>query len=252
MRKSLLIVVLVLLGLVILTGCPKKEAPTKTGQIPPGPKYGQRYETPTATTTSEPGIFSDIRGDHKKISQILGDMEKTRDAREAQKQWTDLREVLVPHMKAEEMVFYPVVAQTPNGRATVDTLIEEHRQATQVFTQLKDMQPTDQNWATKVGGLRKAILTHVEREEGPIFQSLQRSMQPQQLDPLGDRFIQTKQTALDAMRKGGEAAGTSAKAGGAASKEMKKLEQEASGLAKEVRSKLEPNASNKQPQQSNK
>ncbi|MHB8994822.1 MAG: hemerythrin domain-containing protein [Armatimonadota bacterium] len=194
MHKKLLVILVALLALSLLAGCPRETTPTGMEE------NGTR--TYTGTATQEPDLLGQLRDEHEAVRDMLVDLETTRDQDDAAGKLRDLREGLIPHMRAEESVFYPAVATTA-GQQMIRTATEEHRAAGQMLTQLQGMMVTDPAWAQRVVALRQAIETHVAREEGQIFPMAAQAMTTQQWDQLEEQFERSKDVTLDTMRQGG-------------------------------------------------
>lgn len=196
MHKKLMVILIALLALSLLGGCPKKATPTGMQQTGPSTR------PETGTMAKEPGLFGEIRDDHKKFTNMLTDLETVRDQKSATKKLNEFREAVVPHLRAEEAAFYPAVASTM-GQEMIKTLTSEHQAASQMLKQLQGMTVTDPAFVKKVTALRLAIEKHVAREEGQIFLTAERVMATREWDQVKDQFDKMKKSTLDALKKGG-------------------------------------------------
>jgi hemerythrin superfamily protein len=198
-----MVILVALLALSLLAGCPKKTTPTGMEEN----RRGTGYVATPSTENRQPKLVGELRDDHAKVKSMLADLEKVTDQKDAPKKLTDLRQALVPHMRAEERVVYPAMASVV-GQDMIKTSISEHRAAGQMVTQLQAMQANDPKFAQKVADLTKAIDMHIAREEGQMFPQGEKVVNTQQWDQLKDQFDKTKDATLDALKRGGEGAET--------------------------------------------
>ena len=197
MHKKLMVMMVALLALSLLAGCPKKTTPTGMNE-----GYRTGAETTPSTEGNQPKLVGELRDDHAKVKNMLADLAKVTDQDDATGKLNDLREALVPHMRGEERTVYPALASAV-GQDMIKTSMKEHQAASQMLTQLQAMQASDPQFQQKVLDLTKAIDMHIAREEGQKFPKGEQSVSTQQWDQLKDQFDQTKKATLDTLRQGG-------------------------------------------------
>ena len=63
-------------------------------------------------------FFQMLKKDHKEVKGILGQLKETKDNKSKKREelFQKLREELVPHMKAEEITFYPPLLAKKESR----------------------------------------------------------------------------------------------------------------------------------------
>ena len=140
-------------------------------------------------------FFDELKKDHKEVKDILEKMksgsqsaEKTRE-----KLFTQLKEELVPNMKAEEATFYQALLKTKNGRQHAMEAKEEHDLTAMVCRQLEEIPPKEEIWGAKLKVLKDLVEHHIEEEEKEIFKLAQKEMEKEDFKQIMQNFQQEKE-----------------------------------------------------------
>ncbi|MBE0537955.1 MAG: hemerythrin domain-containing protein [Phycisphaerae bacterium] len=140
-------------------------------------------------------IFEMLKKDHRKVLEILEKLETSSDraSKTRQKQFTQLRQELLPHMAAEENYFYPYVLDRLSDKEQRRALfegIEEHRAARSVLTDSEDAGVSDERWQPDIAVLKELIAHHIDEEESEIFDAAREVIE----DPeeMGEKFMSHK------------------------------------------------------------
>jgi hemerythrin superfamily protein len=140
-----------------------------------------------------------IENDHRELEEVFSSIEAADgDVKPLIEQ---VRDLLIPHSKAEEQVVYPAIKQIAPGEAEdVDDGLEEHHHVEEMLKQVlaedSDAPGADGLVAAIIGEVRH----HVEEEEQLILPKFADKATPQQLDELGAKFQAAKQAALAELR----------------------------------------------------
>ncbi|NLW87161.1 MAG: hypothetical protein GXY38_09835 [Planctomycetes bacterium] len=142
-------------------------------------------------------IFSIIKSDHKKVQDTLESMLDTSSGDEqSRRQFTDqLRDLLLPHMSAEEALLYPLLMEEGDPELAMEA-IEEHRTAKHVLSELESLSPGDAFWHARCQVLSELIEHHIDEEESDIFENASEFLDKQRAQRLAREFEQRKQTFL--------------------------------------------------------
>jgi hemerythrin HHE cation binding domain-containing protein len=144
-------------------------------------------------------IVTLIETDHRALEEVFSSIEAADgDVKPLIEQ---VRDLLVPHSKAEEQVVYPAIKQiAPDESEDVDDGLEEHHHVEamlkQVLAEDSDAPGADGIVAAIIGEVRH----HVEEEEQLILPKFADKATPQQLDDLGAKFEAAKAAALAELR----------------------------------------------------
>src|SRR5439155_21330793 len=96
----------------------------------------------------------------------------------------------------EEQLLYPAArAAVPEGEHDVLEALEEHHVVKWTLSELDGMSPQSERFDAKVRVLMESVRHHVQEEEGELFPKLQKAMDKQALDDLGEAIERAKATA---------------------------------------------------------
>ena len=146
------------------------------------------------------GVITLIKDDHAQLESVFKQLESA-DPKEFPALLEQVRDLLIPHSKAEEQVVYPAIKnQVPDEGEDVDDGLAEHHHVEETLTQLLASDPE----APGVDGLIAAMIGevrhHVEEEEGQILPAFGEAATNQELSELGEKFTAAKEEALAALR----------------------------------------------------
>lgn len=117
-------------------------------------------------------FFKAITKDHDEVKDLLKKLTKSSDGavKTREKMFLQLKKELVPHLKAEEAVFYPALMEKKEGRKHSLEAIEEHGLTEMVLNQLESLPVDDEVWSAKMKVLKDLVEHHIEEEEKEIFE----------------------------------------------------------------------------------
>lgn len=134
--------------------------------------------------------------DHREVEEIFGQLESADGPEQRGELVEQVTIELVRHSVAEEQWLYPAVRATvPGGDELADREIAEHAEVEQVLKELETMSPSDPGYASKTSRLISDVRQHVQEEEGELFPKLANACTATQLQELGAKIEQAKQTA---------------------------------------------------------
>jgi len=118
-------------------------------------------------------VFDLIKSEHRKVKELMARMSETssRGAKLRSSGVSRLKDMLLPHMHAEEELFYPFVMNETDGRLDALEGYEEHKAARMVLEDLENTAVDDERWPANLKVLKDLIEHHVKEEEGPIFKA---------------------------------------------------------------------------------
>ena len=116
-------------------------------------------------------LFEMLKTDHDEVEKILEKMKETttRAAKSRQSGLEKLHHLLIPHMEAEEEIFYPQLINAGETDVAYEAL-EEHKTARLVLQDLENMAADDVRWKPYMKVLAELVLHHVEEEESEVFE----------------------------------------------------------------------------------
>ena len=135
---------------------------------------------------------------HRKVEAIFDRLEGGEEASASLK---ELADDLAAHMAIEQNIFYPAIREVDPH--LVEESFEEHAMAELALKRLLRTPPRDTQFAARVSILRELIHHHVEEEEEELFPSVERAMNPDKLEVLGQQmesaFAAAQQEGFDAL-----------------------------------------------------
>lgn len=140
-------------------------------------------------------FFDELKKDHREVKDILEKLkagsktaEKTRE-----KLFVQLKQELVPHLKAEEATFYQALMESKNGRQHALEGKEEHDLTVLVFRQLEETPAKEDIWAAKLKVLKDLIEHHIQEEEKEMFPVAQKEMEKDNFKQIMQNFQEEKE-----------------------------------------------------------
>jgi hemerythrin superfamily protein len=142
-------------------------------------------------------IFSLIREDHQKVSDLFSQIKGTRGASGKRAQlFAQIKEELEIHSHAEEQVFYAALQGDDVAYDMALDAIEDHRLVAELLEELATASKDGEEWEEKLQVLEENVEDHVEEEESEIFEAASQLFSNEQAQELGKRFQAVKREQL--------------------------------------------------------
>jgi hemerythrin superfamily protein len=140
-----------------------------------------------------------IKADHRALEDVFVKLEAEKG--DTSSLLEQVKELLVPHSKAEEKVVYPAIKSTvPAEGSDVDDGIAEHHHVASVLARVMGEDPDDPGADGLVAAIIGEVRHHVEEEENDILPKFAKAATKEQLDDLGRQFASAKDSALASLR----------------------------------------------------
>jgi hypothetical protein len=135
-------------------------------------------------------LFNTILEDHNQIrdtmERLLGMQGEPSIKKKAL--FAELEFQLVPHMKAEEKVYYAAMLDKHNTREDAFKAIEEHRVAETMLGELKHTPVEDEFWEPRMKVLRELVTAHMDNEEKDYFQDTMNYFAEDEVSEIYDKY----------------------------------------------------------------
>lgn len=135
-----------------------------------------------------------IQQDHKKVQQTLEKLEHGRGGKTRERDFSKLLELLLPHMHAEEQMFYPLLREEADAKLA-DEAEEEHIAVRKMLSDLEMIDFEHHRWSAKITVIAEMIRHHIKEEEGDIFKQARKIIDKQRDQALTRQFKSAKQQA---------------------------------------------------------
>ena len=147
-----------------------------------------------------------LKQDHQKLKKLMSELEKTteRGVKTREELFGKLMAELTVHERIEEEIFYPAVkerAETKQVEELIAESYEEHHFVDMIAEEIKETPFEAEEWAAKFKVMMENIEHHaIEEEEGKLFPKVQRAFSKAELEDLGARMLELKESAQPAAR----------------------------------------------------
>lgn len=138
-------------------------------------------------------FFQMLKKDHVEVKGILGQLVETKEPKKREELFHKLREELVPHMKAEEIIFYPPLMKKKDAREDAMEGVEEHHVSEMVLKELEKMPKDEEKWGAKMAVFKELVEHHIKDEESKVFKSAEKALGPDEFQTIKSKFDPEKQ-----------------------------------------------------------
>ncbi len=140
-------------------------------------------------------FFDEITKDHDEVKDLLTKLSESSEGavKTREKGFGQLKEELLPHLKAEEAAFYPSLMKKDEGRKHSLEAIEEHALTQQVLQQMEKLGVQDEVWEAKLKVLKDLVEHHIEEEEEEIFKIAKQELKKDELQKIFQNFQKEKE-----------------------------------------------------------
>ena len=146
--------------------------------------------------TKSRDVITEIKIDHKVISDLWERFQTTAVESEKQKIANSIIREIAVHSTCEEIVLYPTFEKhLKDGTQLANHSREEHAQVKKDLYELDKMKASDAGYSSLIGKVMKELLQHIKEEEDTILPKFQSAINLDELSSLGKSFANTRLTA---------------------------------------------------------
>ncbi|WP_077034702.1 hemerythrin domain-containing protein [Pelomonas sp. KK5] len=110
-----------------------------------------------------------LKADHKKVSGLFEEFEKSRSASRKKKLVDQICMELTVHTEIEEEIFYPAVKAALKDKEMVPEANVEHASIKDLITQVKGVEPDGEMYNARVKVMSEFVKHHVKEEHTEMF-----------------------------------------------------------------------------------
>lgn len=138
-------------------------------------------------------IYQALKNDHDELKEVLNELCSLRDDDDYRFTLIDqVRDLLVPHSRAEESVFYNTLRSINADSSLKGHSFAEHLAAENLLRSLQALDKMDSAWKGIAEKLRDALVKHIEHEETDVFAEARSVLSPQEADSITSAFQSLK------------------------------------------------------------
>ena len=116
-----------------------------------------------------------LKADHKKVSGLFEQFEKSRASSTKKKLVAEICMELTVHTTLEEEIFYPAVKVALRDKELVPEANVEHSTVKDLIAQVKDVEPGGEEYDARVKVMSEYIKHHVKEEQNEMFPKAQKT-----------------------------------------------------------------------------
>jgi hypothetical protein len=142
-----------------------------------------------------------LEDDHRKMRRLLDELETTteRGVKTREELYSTIKGELTIHEIIEEEIFYPALKSHPKAEDIVLEGYEEHHVVDLVMAELENLPVDDESWGAKAKVMKENVEHHMEEEEGEMFKQARAVFDRSELEDLGRRMEERRQTAKEEL-----------------------------------------------------
>ena len=110
-----------------------------------------------------------LRADHKRVSELFAEYDKTRSDRKKKDLVSTICTELSVHAQVEEEIFYPAVKRALRDKELVPEATVEHATLKDLIAQVDGITPDGEMFDAKVKVLSEYVKHHVKEEQTEMF-----------------------------------------------------------------------------------
>ena len=145
-------------------------------------------------STSTKDAIALLRADHKEVSGLFAEYEKTRSNARKKEIATRICTELTVHAQIEEEIFYPAAQQALKDKEMVPEAIVEHASLKDLISQIQSEEPDGEMYDAKIKVLSEYVKHHVNEEQNEMFPKLKSTRLD--MEELGIQLMTRKEELL--------------------------------------------------------
>jgi len=135
--------------------------------------------------------------DHRQALSLIETLEGATDGTGSYADaFNQLEAALHLHMREEEEIYYPALAQHEEFSDIMDELVPEHEMVKQMLAQMGELAPRSEEFQTLLEQMKTALEAHMTEEEDDIF--------PESIEVLGADRIEKLGAEIESLKNDGE------------------------------------------------
>jgi|SRR5215203_5527766 iron-sulfur cluster repair protein YtfE (RIC family) len=134
--------------------------------------------------------------DHREALGMIEEIQNVRNNTTShQRTFERLRAALELHMREEEEIFYPALAEHEDFSDLLEENVPEHEMVREMLAQMSQLQPNDAVFQETLVEMKAALVMHMTSEEEDLFPDALDTFGAEAIDALGNRIDQLKADA---------------------------------------------------------
>ena len=145
-------------------------------------------------TAKQQNALALLRADHKKVSELFAQYEKTRSSDKKRTIVADICTELGVHAQIEEEIFYPAVKAALKDKELVPEALVEHASLKSLIAEVEGVEPEGEMFDAKIKVMSEFVKHHVKEEQDEMFPKAEQTTLD--MDDLGAQLAERKEELL--------------------------------------------------------
>ena len=138
-----------------------------------------------------------LKTDHQTVKELFKKIEASKNLKQKNQLFEEIKTELETHTHIEETVFYPAVAKHDELKDMVLESLEEHKQVKTLLREMDNLTEDSEKFEPKLKVLMENVEHHAEEEEeAKMFPKVRKLMNAEALDQLGQELEAAKDKQL--------------------------------------------------------
>jgi hemerythrin superfamily protein len=145
-------------------------------------------------TPKQQNALALLRADHKKVSELFAQYEKTRSAEKKRTIVAEICTELGVHAQIEEEIFYPAVKAALKDKELVPEALVEHASLKSLIAEVEGVEPEGEMFDAKIKVMSEFVKHHVKEEQDEMFPRAEKTTLD--MNDLGAQLAERKEELL--------------------------------------------------------
>jgi hemerythrin superfamily protein len=142
-------------------------------------------------------IYSYLKKDHRKVSDLMEELLAARSASSREEIFDEINEELTLHSETEQATFYAALEDEEETEEKIEDAEEDHEEITEYMEQLASMSADSEKWMELFGEFKHAVEHHVKDEETRIFEKARQLLDDDQAEQLARDMASLKGESME-------------------------------------------------------
>jgi iron-sulfur cluster repair protein YtfE (RIC family) len=147
-------------------------------------------------------IIELLKEDHKKVAELFARVDATDNEKQHVQLFEKIKTELETHTQIEESIFYPVLEQYEELKDLVLEAFEEHKQIKTLIREITALAEGSERLDAKLTVMGENVEHHVGEEEEEMFPKVEKLIQQQELERMGEEMMKFKKGLYKSSRAG--------------------------------------------------
>ena len=139
-----------------------------------------------------------LRADHKKVSELFEQYERTRSAEKKGAIVAEICAELTVHAQIEEEIFYPTVKAALKDKELIPEALVEHASLKSLIAEVEGVKAEGEMFDAKIHVMAEFVKHHVKEEQNEMFPKAEKTTID--MDELGAQLAERKEELLGKLQ----------------------------------------------------